>query len=134
LREEKDYYVSLAYFTVTGGVVRMKENLAKLLAVLVAENNSYTYVDKLGYAPSKDLVLYYLREALRDFHSLKNKTKWDNTKASDEAEKIDMKRVEEDLEDVAKISSMKELREVVSLIAAKALSTASRLKEREVVK
>jgi CRISPR-associated protein Csa5 len=114
---------------VTYGVVRMREDLAKLLAVLVAENNSYTYVDKLGYASSKDLVLYYLREALRDFHSLKNKTEWDNTKAFAEAKEIKMERVEEDLEDIAKISNMKELREAVSLIVAKALSTASRLTE-----
>ena len=103
------------------------KNIAKLLAVLVAENNSYTYVDKLGYAPSKDLVLYYLREALRDFHSLKNKTQWDCQKAFEEVGKIDMEFVERDIEGVAKISSMKELREVVSLITARALSTASRL-------
>jgi len=105
----------------------MKDNLAKLLAVLVAENGSYTYVDKLGYAPSKDLVLYYLREALRDFHSLRNKTQWDNPKAFAEAGDIKMEFVEKEIEDIAKVTGLKDLREVVSLITAKALSTASRL-------
>ena len=105
----------------------MKESLAKLLAVLVAENGSYSYVDKLSYAPSKDLVLYYLREALRDFHSLKNKTQWANSKALTEAGEIKMEFVEKDIEDIAKISGMKELREAVSLIAAKALSIACRV-------
>ncbi|MGC8933494.1 MAG: hypothetical protein ACP5LQ_09460 [Candidatus Methanodesulfokora sp.] len=47
------------------------KSIAELLAVLVTKNKSYTYVDKLGYALSKDLMLYYLREVLRDFHSLK---------------------------------------------------------------
>ncbi len=45
------------------------ENLAKILAVLVAEGN-YTYVDKIGNAPSKDLLAFYLKETFRDFHSL----------------------------------------------------------------
>ena len=105
----------------------MKDNLARLLAVLVAENRSYTYVDKLGYAPSRDLVLYYLREALRDFISLKNKPQWDNTKAFAAAGEINMGFVEKDIEDLAKIAGLKELREAVSLITAKALSMASTL-------
>ena len=107
----------------------MMENIAKLLAVLVAENESYTYVDKLGYAPSKDLVLYYLREALRDFMSLKNNSQWQYSKALEEAEKINMEFLEREIQNIEKISTMKELREVVSLIAAKALSIASRLKD-----
>jgi len=107
----------------------MMENIAELLAVLVAENESYTYVDKLGYAPSKDLVLYYLREALRDFISLKNKPQWDNPKAFEEAGKINMESVEREIQSIERISNMKELREAVSLISAKALSIASRLKD-----
>jgi CRISPR-associated protein Csa5 len=108
----------------------MMENIAELLAVLVAENESYTYVDKLGYAPSKDLALYYLREALRDFISLKNKpqSQWSSPKAFEEAGKIKMELVEREIESMERISSMKELREAVSLITAKALSIASRLK------
>ena len=108
------------------------ESIAELLAVLVAENKSYTYVDKLGYAPSKDLVLYYLREALRDFHSLKNKPNWDNQYAQAEANRIDMETVEKGIQDIEKISGMKQLRELrerVSLITAKALAIASKLIE-----
>lgn len=107
------------------------EDISKLLAVLVAENESYTYVDKLGYAPSKDLVLYYLREALRDFHSLKNKPQWDHRKAFEKAKEIDMESVEREIQRIERISSMKELREAVSLITAKALSIASTLMEEE---
>ncbi|MEM3445787.1 MAG: type I-A CRISPR-associated protein Csa5 [Candidatus Korarchaeum sp.] len=99
--------------------------LARLLAVLVAENWSYTYVDKLAYAPSKDLALYYLREALRDFHSLMNKADWDNPRARDEASKIDMSAVERELQEIEGVRSMRELREKVSLLAAKALSLSS---------
>ena len=35
--------------------------LAKVLAVLVAEEGNYTYVDKLGYVPSRDLAVFYLK-------------------------------------------------------------------------
>ncbi len=105
------------------------EGISILLAVLVAENKSYTYVDKLGYAPSKDLVLYYLREALRDFHSLKNKSEWNHRRASEKAKEIKMESVEREIQRIEKISSMRDLREVVSLITAKALSIASTLME-----
>ena len=101
--------------------------LSELLAILVAENGSYTYVDKLGYSPSKDLVLYYLREALRDFSSLKNKPIWENQKALEEAGRIDMGVVERDIQRIGAISDMRSLREEISLIAARALSIASRL-------
>lgn len=94
---------------------------------MVAENESYTYVDKLGYSPSKDLVLYYLREALRDFLSLQKKPQWNNQKAFEESKKINMERIEGEIQSIGKISNMRELREEISLIAAKALSIASRL-------
>lgn len=107
-------------------------DIAELLAVLVAENWSYTYVDKLAYAPSKDLVLYYLREALRDFHSLKNKPQWDNPRAREEIEKVSMERVEREIQELGEVERMKELRERVSLITAKALAIASKLMETSV--
>ena len=103
------------------------KSIAELLAVLVAENGSYAYVDKLGYAQSKDLVMYYLREALRDFHSLKNKPKWEKDEAQKRANNIDMEAVEMSIQNMEKISGMKELREIVSLITAKALAIASKL-------
>jgi len=105
-------------------------SIAELLAVLVAENESYTYVDKLAYAPSKDLVFYYLREALRDFHSLKNKPGWEHPEAREEADKLDMEKVERELQGLEKVEKIKELRERVSLITAKALAIASRLMEK----
>ena len=45
----------------------LTREVAKVLSVLIAEKENYTYVDKLGYAPSKDLAIFYIREALRDF-------------------------------------------------------------------
>jgi len=50
------------------------EEISKALAVLVAEAGNYSYVDKLGYAPSRDLAIFYLKEALRDLHSMMEKS------------------------------------------------------------
>ena len=44
--------------------------LSKVMAVLLAVQGSYTHVDKLSQASSKDLALYYAKEALRDYNSL----------------------------------------------------------------
>ncbi|AIG98868.1 type I-A CRISPR-associated protein Csa5 [Archaeoglobus fulgidus] len=103
------------------------DNLAKVLAVLVAEQGSYTYVDKLGYVPSKDLAVFYLKEALRDLHSIQQKEKFENEKARELVGKIDYERVEKELEDIAKTDERKELREKTSLIAAKALALSAKL-------
>ena len=101
--------------------------LAKVLAVLVAEERNYTYVDKLGYVPSKDLAVFYIREALRDLHSLLRKEKFENKKAEELAKEIEFDKIETALENLTRISDKKELREKTSLIAAKALTISAKM-------
>jgi len=101
--------------------------LAKVLAVLVAEERNYTYVDKLGYVPSKDLAVFYIREALRDLHSLLRKEKFENKKAEELAKEIKFDKIETALENLTRISDKKELREKTSLIAAKALTISAKM-------
>ncbi|MEM0203843.1 MAG: type I-A CRISPR-associated protein Csa5 [Archaeoglobaceae archaeon] len=102
------------------------DEVAKVLAVLVAENKNYSYIDKLGYAPSKDLALFYLKEALRDLHSLLGK-EFGNKKAEELAKKIKFELVEKCLNSMTSIESRKELREVTALIASKALAKSASL-------
>jgi CRISPR-associated protein Csa5 len=107
------------------------KSIPEVLSVLIAENESYTYVDKLGYAPSKDLALYYLREALRDFHSLSKNPRWRNEKAKGKAEEIDMEKAISEIEGIKRVGSVKDLREEISFITAKALALAATLAEKE---
>jgi len=106
------------------------KDVAEVLAVLIAEKGNYTYVDKLGYAPSKDLAVYYIREALRDLHSLlRSDQRWENSKAKEKADKINFDRVERGIQDLAKLDprDKKKLREITALISAKALSISATL-------
>jgi CRISPR-associated protein Csa5 len=105
----------------------LTKDIAEVLAVLIAEKGNYTYVDKLGYAPSRDLAIYYLREALRDLHSLIRGKSFENSKAKEKAEKINFDRVERGIQELAKINDKKELREITALISAKALSISATL-------
>lgn len=113
------------------------ENLARILAVLVADGN-YTYVDKIGYAPSKDLLAFYMKEALRDFHSLMRGG------AKEEGAKKLLERIREELKDVKdpfdylnssinavikECDDRKKLREISSLISAKALAISAKYVE-----
>ena len=106
-------------------------DIAEVLAVLVAEKGNYTYVDKLGYAPSKDLAIYYIREALRDLHSLINSQRWENSKARERAGRINFDRVELGIQEISKLDprDKKRLREITALISAKALSISASLME-----
>ncbi|MGB9760003.1 MAG: type I-A CRISPR-associated protein Csa5 [Thermoproteota archaeon] len=101
-------------------------NTSKALAVLIAEQKSYSYVDKLGYATSRDLVLFYLKEALRDLHSLKNK-EFENKRAEEEFKSIRFDYLDKEIEDISKIESKQKLREITSLIASKALALSMNL-------
>lgn len=104
------------------------DELARVLAILIAEQNNYTYVDKLGNAPSKELAIFHIREALRDFNSLMAKEKFENPKAKEEINNVYFKGLEEQITFISKISDRRELKEIVSLIGAKALTMAARLK------
>ena len=99
------------------------EDIAKVLAILIAEQGSYTYVDKIGHAPSADLAVFYLKEALRDYHSLLRKEKLENENVKELMEKIKSKldKIEDNIQKIAEIKDRRELRKVTSLIASKAL-------------
>ncbi len=109
------------------------ENLAKVLAVLVADGN-YTYVDKIGNAPSKDLLAFYMKEAMRDFHSIiRGGTK--NEKAEgflkDLKSKIESGNVNLDASvktflDRIPEGDRQKLRELSSILAARALAISAK--------
>jgi len=108
--------------------------ISNMLAVLTYKGD-YHYIDRLGYSHSKPLILYYLREALRDFHALKRAPPND---IPDEALKL-LKEINPDfldreIEQINSKTETRELREIVSLICAKALAIASKFiksKEKE---
>ncbi|MCC6028151.1 MAG: type I-A CRISPR-associated protein Csa5 [Archaeoglobus sp.] len=104
------------------------EEISKVLAVLVAEAENYSYVDKLGYAPSKDLAIFYLREALRDLHSMMSR-KFENEEAEKVAREIKFEQIDHALQKISGISDRKELREITALIASKALAKSAKLKK-----
>ena len=113
------------------------ENVSTMLAVLVAGENEYTYIDKIGYAPSKDLLMFYLKEALRDFHSLlRGKLKNENAEEllSSFLEKLKSSKV--DLNGsidriYESITDRRSLREISSLISAKALAISAKYVRKE---
>lgn len=110
------------------------DDVSRLLAVLVAEQGSYTYVDKLGYAPSADLAVFYLKEALRDYHSLLRKGVFDNPVVRDVVSGLNKKldKINYVLGKIAEIRDRRELRRITSLISSKALAYAARYMGREV--
>lgn len=107
---------------------RQLDHLSRVLAVIIAENGDYSHVDKLAYVVSPDLAVYYLREALRDYSSLLSKTSWENIQARGEAERIRMDLVEKALDAILELRDPREVRRVVSAIAAKALARANLLR------
>jgi len=102
--------------------------MGKVLALLIAEEDSYTYVDKLAYAPSKDLVIFYLREALRDLHSLMRKTKFENEETPNILKSINFEIIENCIQRLKEIEDRKELRELTSFITSTALTYSANLK------
>ncbi|MCC6014023.1 MAG: type I-A CRISPR-associated protein Csa5 [Candidatus Verstraetearchaeota archaeon] len=111
---------------------RNLRELGKILGILIAEEGSYTYVDKLAYAPSKDLVTFYLREALRDLHSLMRKTRFENEKTPNELKSINFEIIENCIQKLRDVEDRRELRELTSIIASMALTySASLIQESE---
>lgn len=101
--------------------------LPKVLAILLVEQGSYTYIDKLAQSASKDLALYHIREALRDYHSLLSRG-ISNDEAKILADTINFLKVENEIKDVNGASSVSDLREKVSLLSSQALAEAARIK------
>jgi len=100
--------------------------IPELLAVL-AYDGDYHYIDRIGYSHSKSLALYYLREAVRAFHALKRSQPKDMpNEARELLQSIDPGYLEYEIDNISKIEKTRELREILSLICAKALAKASK--------
>ncbi len=107
--------------------------LARVLATLAAEGN-YTYIDKIGYAPSRDLLMFYIKEAMRDFHSLlrsgaKNERARgfvEEVRESIESGKLDIDGSIQKLVSEIEGGDRRKVREIASLLAAKALAISAR--------
>ncbi|MCX7999743.1 MAG: hypothetical protein N3A69_12465 [Leptospiraceae bacterium] len=104
------------------------DNLARVIAILIAEQENYSYVDKMSNAPSRELALFYIREALRDFNSLLKKDKFENSKAKEAIKYVSLEKIEQQIDELSQIDDRKKLKEAVSLIGAKALAMAARLR------
>ncbi len=107
-----------------------EKEIGKVLAVLYVELGDPSYIDKLAQSSSKDLVLFRMGEALRDYHSLVNKG-FENESVAELASSIDFQKVERYLSKIKAIDSVKELREAISLATSYALAEAARLRSRE---
>ncbi|NON61641.1 hypothetical protein [Acidianus sp. RZ1] len=101
--------------------------VSKVIAVLIAENGSYTYVDKISQAPSKALALMSIRDALRDYHSLASRGTFSNNVVKDFASSINFDQVTKEIDSISQIDNTTKLREELSLISAEALSLSARL-------
>ena len=101
--------------------------LSKVLAALLTERGDYSYVDKLGYAPTPDLAVLHLKEALRDVHSLMS-GKIENESVKELLNSVNWDSVDEEISKVASSRSREELREKVSVISAEALALSAKMK------
>ncbi len=103
--------------------------LPRLLAVLTVESGP-TYVDKVSHAPSKDLALLYIEEALRDADALMRagSAGFESGAAFREFSKISWDYVRKEIEALKEVGSARELREILAYISAKALALAQRIK------
>ena len=100
-----------------------------MLAVL-AHDGDYSYIDRIANSQSKPLVLHYLREALRDFNSLRrNPPREMKGEAAELLWRINADFLERELDKIRASDDARRLREIVSYICAKALAKASRFVE-----
>ena len=105
------------------------KSLPKMLAVLAVGGGSPAYIDKLSHAPSKDLALFYIEEALRDMTTLAKTPRdaWKSDKAYEEMKYISWKELENELDSLRNVKEGRELREILSFITAKALARYAKL-------
>ncbi|MEM0488568.1 MAG: hypothetical protein QW707_05120, partial [Candidatus Bathyarchaeia archaeon] len=100
--------------------------IPNMLAVL-AYDGDYHYIDRLGNSHAKSLALHYLREALRDFISLKRSPPSDMPNVVKSLmHSIDDNFLEYEVESIRNLQSTQQLREILSLICAKALAKTSK--------
>ena len=97
------------------------------MAALLAEQGDYSFVDKLGYSPTPDLAALYLKEALRDLHSLISGGRLSKEGVKTILQDVDWERVDREISEVARSEDRRELREKVSVITAQALALSAKL-------
>ena len=104
------------------------DSLSKILAVLMVEEGP-SHVDRIARAPSKDLALTYVQEALRDAHSLVGlgKDAFKVKAAYDMLRDVKADFLDKDVLALSSVSTYRELREALALIAARAIALASKL-------
>lgn len=104
------------------------DSLSKILAVLMVEEGP-SHVDRIARAPSKDLALTYVQEALRDAHSLMGlgRDAFKVKAAYDMLREVKADFLDKDVLALSSVSTYRELREALALIAARAIALASKL-------
>ncbi len=105
------------------------KELPKALAVLHAESGNPSYIDKIAHAPSRDIGLLYIQEALRDLQTLRSvrKERFNVKSAYDELQTILWSNLEKEIEAVRNLKEGRELREALSFIGAKALTITAKI-------
>lgn len=118
--------------TVEDETLKAVKNVARVLAVFAA-GKKYSYVDKIANAPSIDLLVFYLREAIRDFHSMMQKKFEEEEKKIEELIEYAKRVSDRDIEKIYEYckGDPKKLREICSLIGATALAISARYIEEE---
>lgn len=104
------------------------DSLSKVLAVLMVEEGP-SHVDRIARAPSKDLALTYVQEALRDAHSLMGLSRdaFRVKAAHDLLKEVRAEFLDRDILTLSSVKTYRELREALALIAARAIAIASKL-------
>ena len=101
---------------------QMYTEIPRLLAILAAETDSYSYIDKLANAPSREIALKYIQESLRDYNSLITRGSFDNPKAAEETKYLNTKKLDEEIDRIKQTVNPRELKETLAYIASKALT------------
>lgn len=97
------------------------EELSKVLAYIASykvqdssENKNqidYSYIDKIANAPTKEILIYYIREALRSYYSVSDENKLN----------INFDFIEKLIREINNINNHKKLVDISNKISAKAL-------------
>ena len=110
---------------------QMYTEIPRLLAILAAETDSYSYIDKLANAPSREIALKYIQESLRDYNSLITRGSFDNPKAAEETKYLNTKKLDEEIDSIRQTTNPRELKETLAYIASKALTRTIWLRRRQ---
>ncbi len=105
------------------------DTISKVLAALLLEAGP-SHIDRISRAPSKDLALTYIHEALRDVYSLMNlgRESFKVGEAHDLLSNVKREFLEREVNALDSLKTYRELREALALISAKAIAKAMAVK------